>query len=114
MLSQFKPVRLTVLIGLAAIVMCGVAVLYTHHGAHGTTAEVRAAYESGEKAGEKAPADAKLPAEAELNMIAQKYFEQQGPAEQLQNPTRAADLQAFKQAFAKGYTAGFEKTHPGK
>ncbi|PYJ38401.1 MAG: hypothetical protein DME84_04915 [Verrucomicrobia bacterium] len=51
---------------------------YTHRTAHGTTAEERAAYESGEKAGEKAPADAKLPAEAELNMIAQKYFEQQG------------------------------------
>jgi hypothetical protein len=112
MLSQFKPVRLTVLIGLAAIVVCGVAVFYTHRGAHGTTAEERAAYESGEKAGEKAPVDAKFPAGAELNMIAQKYFEQQGPTEQLQNPTRAADLQAFKQAFEKGYTAGFKKTHP--
>jgi len=45
-------------------------------------------------------------------MTAQKYFEQQGPAEQLQNPSRAADLQAFKQAFKKGYTAGFKKAHP--
>jgi hypothetical protein len=112
MARKFKPVRLTVLIGLAAIVVCGVAVFYTHRGAHGTTAEERAAYESGEKAGEQAPADAKLPTEAELNMMAQKYFEQQGPTEQLQNPTRAADLQAFKQAFEKGYTAGFKKTHP--
>jgi flagellar biosynthesis/type III secretory pathway protein FliH len=49
--------------------------------------------------------------EAELNVTAQRYFEQQGPAEQLQNPTRAADLQAFEQAFQKGYTAGFNKTH---
>jgi len=41
-------------------------------------------------------------------MTAQKYFEQQGPAEQLQNPSRGTDLQVFK----KGYTAGFEKRHP--
>jgi len=114
MATGFKPVRFTVLIGLAGIVVCGVAVFYTHRTAHGTTAEERAAYESGEKAGEKAPADAKLPPEAELNMIAQKYSEQQGPAEQLQNPSRSADLQAFKQAFAKGYTDGFKKTHPDR
>src|SRR5215831_17207453 len=111
MTRQFKPVRLTVLIGAAAIIVCGVAVLYTHRTAHGTTAEERAAYEIGEKAGEKAPGGATLPTEAELSMTAQKYFEQQGPAEQLQNPSRAADLQAFKQAFKKGYTAGFKKGH---
>jgi flagellar biosynthesis/type III secretory pathway protein FliH len=109
---QFKPVRLTVLIGLAALIVCGVAVFNSHRTAHGTTAEERAAYELGEKAGEQAPPGATLPAEAELNTTAQKYFEQQGPAEQLQNPTRAADLQAFKQAFEKGYTEGFKKTHP--
>ena len=106
-----KPVRLTVLIGATAIIVCGLAVFYTHRSAHGTTAEERAAYEIGEKAGEKAPRGATLPAEAELNLTAQKYFEQQGPAEQLQNPTRAADLQAFKEAFKKGYTTGFKKTH---
>jgi hypothetical protein len=111
MTRQFKPVRLTVLIGATAIIVCGVAVFYTHRSAHGTTAEARAAYEIGEKAGEKAPPGATLPTEAELNITAQRYFEQQGPAEQLQNPTRAADLQAFKQAFKKGYTAGFKKTH---
>ena len=112
MTGQFKPVRLTVLMGVAAIVVCGVAVLCTHRTAHGTTAEARAAYESGEKAGEKAPPGATLPTEAEVNIVAQKYFKQEGPAEQLQNPSRAADLQAFKQAFEKGYTAGFKKTHP--
>jgi len=112
MARQFKAVRLTVLIGLAALMVCGMAVFYSHRTAHGTTAEERAAYELGEKAGEQAPRGATLPREAELNMTAQKYFEQQGPAEQLQNPTRAADLQAFKQAFEKGYTAGFKKTHP--
>ena len=112
MARQFKPVRFTVLIGLAAFIVCGVAVFYSHRTAHGTTAEERAAYELGEKAGEQASRDATLPTEADVNMTAQKYFEQQGPAEQLQNPSRAADLQAFKQAFKKGYTAGFKKTHP--
>jgi hypothetical protein len=111
MAIQFKPVRLSVLIGSVALIVCGVAVFYSHRTAHGTTAEARAAYELGEKAGEQAPHGATLPAEAELNTTAQKYFEQQGPAEQLQNPSRAADLQAFKQAFKKGYTAGFKKKH---
>ena len=111
MARQFK---LIVLIGVAAFIVCGVAVFYTHRTAHGTTAEERAAYELGEKAGEQAPRGATLPTETELNMTAQKYFEQQGPAEQLQNPSRAADLQAFKQAFEKGYAAGFKKTHPQK
>lgn len=112
MVSQFKPVRFTVLIGLAAILVCGVAVFYSHRTAQGTTAEARAAYELGEKAGEQAPRGATSPTEAELNTTAEKYFQQQGPAEQLQNPTRAADLQAFKQAFEKGYTAGFKKKQP--
>ena len=111
MTGQLKPVRFSVLIGLVAILACGVAVLYTHRTAHGTTAEERAAYESGEKAGEKAPPGATLPIEAEVNMVAQKYFKQEGPAEQLQNPSRAADLQAFKRAFREGYAAGFKKTH---
>ena len=109
MARQFK---LIVLMGLAAFIVCGVAVFYTHRTAHGTTAEEQAAYESGEKAGKEAPRGATLPTEAELNMTAQKYFEQQGPAEQVQNPSRATDLPAFKQAFEKGYTTGFKKTHP--
>ena len=108
---DFKPVRLSVLIGLVALLVCGVAVFYSHHTAHGTTAEERAAYDLGEKAGEQAPRGATSPAEAELNVTAEKYFQQQGPAEQLQNPSRKADLQAFKQAFKKGYTAGFKKKH---
>ena len=111
---MIRQLRLFVLVGLAAIIVCGAAVFYTHRSAHGATAEERAAYESGEKAGGEAPRGATLPTEADLNMTAQKYFEQQGPAEQLQNPSRAADLQAFKQAFEKGYTAGFKKTHPQK
>src|SRR5712671_5174533 len=108
---MIRQLRFFVLVGLAAIIVCGVAVFYTHRTAHGTTAEEQAAYESGEKAGKEAPSSATLPTEAELNLMAQKYFEQQGPPEQLQNPSRAADLQAFKQAFKKGYATGFKKTH---
>src|SRR5213595_2998880 len=104
MATGFKPVRFTVLIGLAGIVVCGVAVFFTHRAAHGRTAEQRAAYEVGEKAGEQAPRDAKLPTDAELNVMAQKYFEQQGSGDQLPNLSPAGGLQARKQAFEKGYT----------
>jgi hypothetical protein len=109
---EFKPVRFVALVGVAAFIVCGVTVFYTHRAAHGRTAEERAAYEIGEKAGEQAPRDAKLPTDAELNMTAQKYFEQQGPGEQLRSPSRAGELQAWKEAFKKGYTEGFKKTHP--
>ena len=112
MARQFKPVRFSVLIGVAALIVCGLAVFYTHRTAHGTTAEERAAYEIGEKAGKEAPRGATLPTEAELNMTAQKYFEQQGSVEQLRNPSRAGGLEACKRAFQKGYTGGFKKAHP--
>ena len=95
MAREFKPVRFFVLMGLAAFIVCGVTVFYTHRSAHGRTAEERAAYEIGEKAGEQAPREAKLPTDAELNMIAQKYFKQQGSGEQLRNPSRASGLQRF-------------------
>ena len=114
MTRQFKPVRFIVLIGVAAFIVCGVAVFYTHRTAHGTTAEEQAAYESGEKAGKEAPSSATLPTEAELNVMAQKCFEQQGSGEELRNPSRAGGLRSCKQAFEKGYTAGFKKAHPQK
>ena len=114
MARKFKPARSSVLIGLAAIVVCGVAVFCTHRGSHGRTAEERAAYEIGEKAGEQAPRDAKLPTDDELNVMAQKRFEQQGSGDELQNPPPAGGLQARKQAFELGYTDGFKKTHPEK
>ncbi len=112
MARKLKPVRLVVLIGLAAFVVFGVAVFCTHRAAHGRTAEEWAAYEIGQKAGEQAPRDAKLPTDAELNMMAQKYFEYQAPGDQLQNPPPPGGLEARKQAFEKGYTDGFKKTHP--
>jgi len=111
MTTQFKPVRFSVLVGVAALIVCGAAVFYTHRTAHGTTAEEQAAYETGEKAGKEAPRDAALPTETELEMMAQRCFEQEGSSEQLRNPSRAGTLEACKQAFKKGYTAGFKKTH---
>ena len=98
--------------GLAAFVVCGVTAFYTHRAAHGRTAEERAAYETVEKAEEQAPRDAKLPTAAELNMIAQKYFNQQGFGEQLPNVSPASGVQAWKHAFENGYTDGFRRTHP--
>ena len=104
--------RFFVLMGLAALVVCSVAVFHTNRAAHGRTAEERAAYEIGEKAGEQASPNAKLPTDAELNMMAQKYFEQQGSGDELRNPPPPGGLQARKQAFEKGYRDGFKKTHP--
>jgi hypothetical protein len=101
MARELRPARLTVLIGLAALLVCGVAVFCTHRGSHGRTAEERAAYEIGEKAGEQAPRDAKLPTPAGLNTMAQKYFEKQG----------SGNKQDLDLAFEHGYEDGFNKTH---
>ena len=78
MLGEFKPLRFFVMMAVAAFVVCGVTAFYTHRAVHGRTPEERAAYWIGEKAGEQAPRDAKLPTPAELNMMAQKDFDQQG------------------------------------
>jgi hypothetical protein len=103
MAREFKPLRFFVMMALAAFVVCGVTVFYTHRAAHGRTAEERSAYAIGLKAGEQAPAQAILPTDAELNMIAQKYFKQQG----------SGDQQRWDLAFENGYTDGFqEDTRP--
>src|SRR5438876_11090636 len=101
MARQFKPVRFFVLMGAATFVVSGVTAFYTHRAAHGRTAEERAAYAIGEKVGGEAPAGAKLPTDADLNMMAQKYFKQQGSGEQ----------QSWDLACEDGYTEGFKKTH---
>ena len=80
MARQFKPLRFFVMIGSAAFIVSGVTSFNTHRAAHGRTAEERAGYAIGKRAGEQAPRDAKLPTAAELNIMAQKYFEQQGSA----------------------------------
>ena len=76
-------------------------VLYSSRSAR-RTPEERAAYAIGERAGEQAPHDARLPAAAELNMIAQRYFEEQG----------SGNKQNWDLAFENGYEGGFKKTHP--
>jgi len=101
MARQFKPVRFFVLMGAASFLVCGVTAFYTHRAAHGRTVEERAAYAIGEKAGKEAPPRATLPTDAELNMMAQKYFKQRGSGEK----------QSWDQAFENGYTDGFKKTH---
>jgi hypothetical protein len=101
MAGQFKPVRFLVMMATAALVVGGVTAFYTHRAAHGRTAQERAAYAIGQKAGEQAPAGARLPTDADLNMMAQKYFKQQGSGEQ----------QSWDLAFENGYTDGFKKTH---
>jgi len=69
MAREFKPVRFFVMMGVAAFVVCGVTVFCTHRAAHGRTAEERAAY----AIGEEAPQDAKLPSDAELNIMAEVF-----------------------------------------
>jgi hypothetical protein len=101
MARQFKPVRFFVMMGTAAFIVCAVTAFYTHRAAHGRTAEERAAYAIGEKAGGEAPAEATLPTAAALNTMAQKYFKQQGSGNQ-----GSWDL-----AFENGYTDGFKKAH---
>ena len=102
MAREFKPARFFVMMALAAFVVCGVTSFNTHRAAHGRTAEERAAYAIGLKVGEQAPLGATLPTAADLNMMAQKYFKQQGSGNQ----------QTWDQGFENGYTAGSNKTHP--
>jgi hypothetical protein len=99
---EFKPVRFFLIMAIAAFIVCGITAFYTHRAEHGRTSEERQAYWIGEKAGEQAPRDAKLPTPAGLNMMAQKYFEQHG----------SGNKQNWDLAFEHGYEDGFKKTHP--
>jgi len=90
------------MMALTAFVLCGVTSFYTHHAAHGRTAEERGAYAIGLKVGEQAPPKETPTTAADLNMMAQKYFKQQGSGNQ----------QTWDQGFENGYTDGFNKTHP--
>jgi flagellar biosynthesis/type III secretory pathway protein FliH len=101
MAREFKPMRFFVMMAAAALVVCGVTAFYTQRTAHGRTAQERTAYAIVEKAGAEARAEAKLPTDADLNMMAQKYFKQRGSGEQ----------QSWNLAFENGYTDGFKKTH---
>ena len=85
----------------AAFVVCGMTAFYTKRTEHGRTAEERQAYWTGEKAGEQAPRDAKLPTPAELNMMAQKQFEQHD----------SGNKSDWDLSFEHGYEDGFNKSH---
>jgi len=93
MAREFKPVRFFMMMAVAAFLVCGVTAFYTHRAEHGRTAEERPAYWIGEKAGEQAPGDAKLPTSAE--------FEQHG----------SGTKQDWDLAFEHGYEDAFKKTH---
>lgn len=102
MAREFKPVRFFVMMAVAAFIVCGVTAFYTKRAEHGRTAEQRQAYWIGEKAGAHASHDAKLPTPAELNIMAQRQFEQQG----------SGNKSDWDLAFEHGYEDGFNKTHP--
>ena len=65
--------------GVAAFIVCGVAVFYTHRTAHGTTAEEQAAYEIGEKAGEEAPSGRNVADGSGVEHDGSKVFRAAGP-----------------------------------
>ena len=102
MAREFKPVRFFILMAIAAFIVCGAVAFFTQRAAHGRTPEERAAYALGVKTGEAALPQAQLPSAAELNMMAQTRFKQEGSGEQ----------QSWDLAFENGYEAGFKKTHP--
>jgi len=101
MAREFKPVRFFAMTGFAVFVICAVTAFYNDRTAHGRTAMERSAYAIGCKAGEQTSAHATLRSDAELNVMAQKYFKQQG----------SGDQQSWDLAFENGYTDGFTKTH---
>jgi hypothetical protein len=100
--KEFKLLRFFVMMAVAAFAVCAVTAFYAHRAAYGRTPEERAAYWIGENAGEQATRGANLPSPAELNMMAQKHFDQQG----------SGNKQNWDLAFEHGYEDGFKKTHP--
>jgi hypothetical protein len=99
---EFKPLRFSVMMAVAAFVACGVTAFYAHRAAQGLTPEQRAAYWIGEKTGKQVPRATKSPNAAESNMMmAQKHFDQQG----------SRSKQDWDLAFERGYEDGFNQTH---
>ncbi len=96
-----RPVLFFVLVTLVVGITCAVSSFYTHRAAYGRSSDERAGYAIGQKAGEEAPPDAKMPLPAELNMMAQRQFKLQG----------AGDQGNWDLGFENGYEAGFKKTH---
>ncbi len=86
----------------ATFLVCAVTAFFTHRTAHGRTPDERNAYLAGEKAGAEAPQNAKLLTAAGLHIIAQQRFAKEGAGKQM----------TWNDAFARGYTDGFNKSHP--
>jgi len=63
------------MMGTAALVVCAATAFYTHRATHGRTAPERAAYAIGEKAGEEAPAEAKVADSCRLEHDGAKVFQ---------------------------------------
>jgi len=101
MAREFKPLRFFALMAIAVFIGAAVTSFYTHRAAHGRTPDERAGYDAGAEAGARAPAEAKLPTAAELNMLAQQRFRQRGTGNQ----------QDWDLGFERGYEDGFKKTH---
>ena len=101
MAREFKPLRFFILMAVAVFIGTAVTSFYTHRAAHGRNGDERAGYAIGAQAGANAPAGAKLPTAAELNMLAQQYFKQQG----------SGNESDWDLGFERGYEDGFKKTH---
>jgi len=98
---EFKQVRFFALMAVFFFLLCGLTAFYTHRAAHGRSPEERAGYAIGEEAGMDAPAGAKLPNLAELNMMAQEHFRREGTGNQ----------QSWDLGFENGYEAGLKRAH---
>ena len=101
MAREFKPLRFFVLMAIAVFIATAVTSFYTHRAAHGRNADERAGYAIGVKVGTNLGAGAKLPSAAELNILAQQYFKEQG----------SGNKQDWDLGFERGYEDGFKKTH---
>src|SRR3982750_1390244 len=102
MARKFKPLRFFILMAIAVFIGTAVTSFYTYRAAHGRNGDERAGYAIGLQAAANAPAKAKLPTAAQLNMLAQQYFKRQGSGNQ----------QDWDLGFARGYEDGFNKAQP--
>lgn len=99
---EFKPLRFFVLVALVVFVATGLTSFYTHRAAQGRTADERAGYVIGARVGANATAGASLPSAAELNMMAQRHFKEEGSGNQ----------QDWDLGFERGYEDSFKKARP--
>ena len=102
MARGFKAGRFFALMAIAVFLGCAAVAFFTTRAEHGRTPEQRQAYALGYKAGEQIPPAAKMPTAAELNMMAQARFKEEG----------RGNKSDWDLTFENGYEAGFRKTHP--